>query len=377
MVVKANTAGGVGVASRSALRWSIGQRLGVPFFERYGLGTLTATGGTTTTLIDTANLLQTDNFWTKSHLWHATDSYSRVISAFSQSAKTLTWLEPAAAAVTSGDEYEIWSRWSAPEVHAAINRALRDAWPYFFTVNDGYLVIQDDLSVNYDLTGLTPTVKRLAAVFLEYVSSDITGQSVASPGAQDYLKDTSQTFTSDHVGWQVRIYKGTSAGDYRTVSALVDSNTLQVSANFTSTLDATSYYRLVDVNEASAGYIPFTNWRLNQMDAPTILRLANHPQALEGYLLRLVYEAEFPDLSGDSSTTTCPQEYIELAAIARLLADRMAQAPYAEVQALAAMQATYVKSLERYVAAHKWQHMAGQITNDQRVTHLFPSDWPF
>ncbi len=365
------------MASRSALRWSIGQRLGIPFFERYGEGTQSATGGSTTTLIDTANLLQADNFWRNSHLWHASDGYSRVISASGQSSKTLTWLEPAAAAVESGDEYEIWSRWSAPEVHAAINRALRDAWPYFFTVNDGYLVIQDDISVNYDLTSLSPTVKRLAAVFLEYIGTDIAGQSVATPGAQDYLKDTNQTFTSEHVGWQVRIYAGTSKGDYRTVSALVDSHTLEMSANFTTTLDATSYYRLVDVNAASSGYIPFTNWRINKIDTPTILRLSAHPQALEGYLLRLVYEAEFPDLTTETATTTCPQEYVELAAIARLLADRMAQAPYADIQAMSAMQAMYVKSLERYVETHKWQHMPGQIINDQRVTHLFPSDWPF
>lgn len=365
------------MASRGTLRQSIGQRLGLPFFERFGGTSLTATGGTTTTLIDTVNLLQPDNFWRNSHLWHATDSFSRVISASSQSAKTLTWIEPVPGAVISGDVYEVWSRWSALDVNNAINRALRDAWPYFFTVNDGYLVIQDDISVNYDLTGLSPTVKRLAAVFLEYIGTDIAGQSVATPGAQDYLKDTNQTFTSEHVGWQVRIYKGTSAGDYRTVSALVDANTLQVSANFTSTLDATSYYRLVDVNAASSGYIPFTNWRINKIDTPTILRLSAHPQALEGYLLRLVYEAEFPDLTTETATTTCPQEYVELAAIARLLADRMAQAPYADIQAMSAMQAMYVKSLERYVETHKWQHMPGQIINDQRVTHLFPSDWPF
>lgn len=363
--------------SRQTLRRSIGARLRLPFFERYGKIGLTATGGSTTTLIDTGALKQADDFWNKSHLWHVDDLYSRIISDFVNSTSTITFLEPASEAITASDEYEIWSRWSANDANDAINRALRDAWPNFFQATDGYIVIADDQGIDYDLSSLSPTVKRLAAVFLEYVSTDLTGQSVASPGAQDYLKDTNQTFTSDHIGWEVRVYKGTSKGDRRTVSALIDSNTLQVSANFSSTLDATSYFRLVDVNEAHYAYIPHTNWRANSLNEPTTLRLASHPQALEGYLLRLTYEAELADLTTEAATTIAPQEYVELAAIARMLSDRMAIAPYSEVQSLAVMQNAYVKALDQYIDAHKWQHVAGQIINDQRVTHRFPSDWPF
>ena len=49
-------------STRAALRQEIARRLNMDFALRIGASS-TATGGTTTTLIDTNNLKQPDDFW--------------------------------------------------------------------------------------------------------------------------------------------------------------------------------------------------------------------------------------------------------------------------------------------------------------------------
>lgn len=366
------------MATRKAIRQAIGLRTGQPFFARFGATNKTATGGSTTTLIDTANLLQNDDYWNGDSLYllsTVNSGTSRVIHDFVNSTKTITFQEPVTA-IQSSDPYEIWSTLLADQVNEAINEALRDAWPWFFTVNEGLIVIQSGVGVSYSLSSLSPAPKRIAQVHLEQISEDLAGTSVAAPGAQNYLKDTSQTFTSEHVGWQARVYDGTSQGDYRTASALVDANTLEMSSNFTTTLDATSKYRLVNTADADLHWTPLRQWNLNSIDSPTILRLASHPTAFEGYLMRVVYEAEHVPMTLDTETTTCNQEWLELAAIARLYLTRLAHAPAAEIRSVAALQNTFAEAAENMARRRKQQHISGTILDWQR-RFAPPSDYPF
>lgn len=70
----------------------------------------TATGGTTTTLIDTAALWQPDNAWAAHYLRFLTGSNAdieRLITSHSQSAKTLTFNPATSIAAAADDQYMI------------------------------------------------------------------------------------------------------------------------------------------------------------------------------------------------------------------------------------------------------------------------------
>lgn len=365
------------MTTRVTLRREMGLRAGQPWFMRFGKVAGTATGGTTTTLVDTGKLLQEDHFWRGSFLYLPTIDTVRVIDASTQSSKTLTFLEPLASAVQSGDAYEIWSQFSPHQIHDAINQSLRSAWPAFFTVNEGRLVLQEEVGVDYSLASLSPTPKWVARLQMEAggFSSD-TGTSVASPGGQDYLKDTNKTFTSDNIGQEVRVYGGTSKGDIRTVSALVDANTLQVSTNFTSTLDATSKYRLVDVLGTRQALEDVLYWSVDSYTTPSYLRLGVHPCGWEGHVLRVVYEAEYVELTGETSSVTAPMDWLVAATLAQLYLMKIASAPTSERSNWVALQRTYAEAADSIAQRTRYQHMTTQLIDDQGAYGI-PADYPF
>lgn len=361
--------------SLATLRRAIGRNLRQPFFTRFAAGYGTATSGSTTTLIDTTKLLQADNFWRGQYVFFPTTGEVREISASTQSTKTLTWLEPLAAGITT-DQYEIWSQFTALEVNDAINRALRSAWPYLFSVQEKFLVIQLDTNTEYSLTSLSPSPRWLSQVQVERNVNSLTGTNTTTV-AQNRLKDTNQTFTSEHVGWQVRIYDGTSKGDYRTVSSVVDSNTLEVSANFTTILTTTSKYRLADVGHEARNFMFETSWSVDAFTNPTKIRLGSHPYSYEGFLLRLLYEAEFDTLATEAATTTCPREFVELMAAAKIYHTRLSSAPASEIKNWGMMYETTMALATRYAMENKMQHLATTMTDDQDSLNGYDAEYPF
>jgi len=222
------------------LRQIIGIRTGQPFFTKFfddaANGTTTALG-TTTTAIDTDLLLEADDYWNGSYvLFHtATVEVVREITDFDQGTSTLTWLAPAAAAIPAATDYEIWSTFSPSQVRAAINAALRDAWPYFFNTADGQVAILSDVPPVYTLP-TTNTIRRINKVILCAYDS-VASETTSAAGADTQIVDSGGSFTASDIGKLVVIYEGTddSAGDIRTVSAVPDANTLTVSSSFTST----------------------------------------------------------------------------------------------------------------------------------------------
>ena len=167
-------------STRAALRQEIARRVNMDFALRIGASS-TATGGTTTTLIDTNNLKQPDDFWNGAWLYIANDASAttndgkvRLISDFANSSGTMTFLEPLGAANASSDEYEIHSPWNALQIHDAINDAIDDGFPEFFdTVIDETVVHLED-TMAYDLpTGIAPYY--VTKVWIEEVSDKFRG----------------------------------------------------------------------------------------------------------------------------------------------------------------------------------------------------------
>ena len=86
------------MATRATIRREIARRLNMDFALRVG-ESATATGGTTTTLIDTAMLDQADDYWNGDWLYVVNDADAstndgkiRLITDFTQSSSTLTFL---------------------------------------------------------------------------------------------------------------------------------------------------------------------------------------------------------------------------------------------------------------------------------------------
>jgi hypothetical protein len=342
---------------------------------RYGAVAGTATGGSTTTLIDTAKLTQADDFWNGQFLYLPTADENRIISDFTASSDTLTVVEPFTA-TASGAAYEIWSSFTAHEVNDAINQALRDAWPYFFVQTAGHLVLRSGVGVSYPLTSLSPTPKWIAQVLMEQGVNSVIGQ-VTSAGTNVQVINSSAAFSSDDVGKEVRIYEGTSVGDIRTVASVASASTLSVSVAFSSALDTTSKYRLTDTADATSHFSLITDWELDNINEPTILYLSSSRSGVEGYKLKILYESEFTPYSSETAEVVCPREFLELSALSRLFMSKLTHAPSSELDNWAAMQRATGEAAQAYAQKGAFRHFSGSLHNGFVGASIRPLDWPF
>ena len=128
--------------------------------DRYGrYATGTATGGTTTTIVDTGGLYQPDDHWNGAYAYILTDAggasaapegQERPVSDFVQSSGTATVLAAFTAAVAVGDTYEL-----LPEQRTTLKRAINagvcsaaEAWPIIAVDTTTVTLAADD----YDYT---------------------------------------------------------------------------------------------------------------------------------------------------------------------------------------------------------------------------------
>jgi hypothetical protein len=328
-----------------------------PFFERFGVNYLTATGGSTTTLVDTVNLKQDDNFWKGFYLYLPDRGTTRIVSGFTQSSSTITFLE-STTAITSGTKYELWGIFSPIDIHNALNQALRDAWPYFFEDRQDYVVITSDFPTQVSPT-FTLTPRWVYDVSLEIPGSCVSSVVTQRSGTNTYLIDGNRTFTSDDIGDEIRIYDGTAAGDRRTIISIVSPHVVQVNAAWSALPDTTSRY--VQVDTAQSVYIPISHWESVPRNAPTTIIHSLSGSALAGRLMRISYEAEYSPLTTESSATTCPAEFLELSAISRLYLSRMSSSPYSEDNTWQGLQRAHAEAANSYALKYAFRHNTGSL----------------
>jgi hypothetical protein len=362
--------------TRQALRRKIAHRTQQPFFRQFGVNEGTATGGSTTTIVDTALLVHPDDFWNGDIAYNVTKDYQRVIDDFVQSTKTVSWLAAATAAV-SGDKYEIWSQFTPVEVHTAIDAALADAWPFFFGAGREDIVVQSDRGTRYTLPTATNTIKILLRVYLKIVSSE-TGTLTEQMPTTTTIVDANATFASDDVGKKVAIYASDTAalGQVRTVASVTNPTTLVVSAAFSAQGANGDKYRLLDDNAEVPEYTLLQAWRVDKEDNPAELWIGSHPSGYEGHRLEIHYEYEHPALSTETAATSCPQEFVILAAMAKLYQMQVANAPATEVANWEAQSRSLAQAAAQYSQLHQQSHGSGTLVEfDQGVG--IPSDYPF
>jgi hypothetical protein len=95
---------------------------------------LVATGGSTTTFADTANLTHTDDYWAESYLFCTSGTNSglvRHVQTFTASNATLTLYAALTASVTAADTATLMRRFAPVDLLVAINRSINVATPDF------------------------------------------------------------------------------------------------------------------------------------------------------------------------------------------------------------------------------------------------------
>lgn len=177
-------------------------------FGAYRQGT--ATGGSTTTVVDTADLIEPDEQWVNAYAYILTDAggahaapegEERLVTAYDQAEATVT-VDPAfTASVASSDTYELLPT-RREVLTRAINRAVRAAGGTWLvpTVDDSTVDLADD-DYDYDL----PTdLVRLWGVWTRGDTDEpwerVPGrlwEVMGTPGAQELVFQSLQDLSAD------------------------------------------------------------------------------------------------------------------------------------------------------------------------------------
>ena len=371
------------MATRATIRREIARRLNMDFALRIG-ESATATGGTTTTLIDTAMLDQADDYWNGDWLYVVNDADAstndgkiRLITDFTQSSSTLTFLEALGASSASSDTFEIHSGWNAAQIHSAVNAAIEDGFPEFFDMNiDESIVLTRD-TLEYTLpTSTAPYFMN--RMWIEQPEEKTKG--TASGGSSTTLVDSSQSWTNDE--WNsmtVAIYHGTGKGQHAVITD-GNSTTLTVAAwlgTGTTSPDSTSKYVIKDTTRELRDHYRITAARFDKVYYPTKLYLTSRYTGFEGYGLRLQYVSKPSALTAESSSTDMPQEFIVRKALALLYAQRIADSRV-DSDRFRYLQQYYDTLAEAYRQQNKWRMPSATMwTEAETIADLLPSDYPF
>ncbi len=304
--------------TRAALRRAIGLHLEMPFYQIFGEGSNLFTGGSSSVPQDT-KLVQATGYWNNTWLMAlstgAANGEVRKVSTFvNSSGGQLITLDrsisqtPPAASSDPAISYELTTVFSPHEIHSAINRAIKSAFPAFFdVVEDDSLVICTD-KMTYDLTGLTTDIYTPLRVWLETSNSNLSGNVVSSGDTTAVLPD-SVDLTSVDSNYYISIYEGTGAGQLRRVDSVLGQE-VTVADEWTINPNTTSKFRVWNPESTGMDWYEIRGVRFSSTEYPNFMRLVGTYSGNEGLRIRIQYVAEPAALFADSDTTIVPEEYI-------------------------------------------------------------------
>lgn len=300
---------GIGTITRAEMRRMLCQELHMPFMRRFN-GTSTVGSDSVSPhnwFVDT-NLVQPDDYWNE-HWWFNTrNGEVRKVVDYSQS-NNRVYLEYPASAIFANDTYELHAIWNAHELHAAINRAIEDAYPSFFdVVTDESLSLKEN-TLTYPLTGLSSSPWIITKVWIENPASPRRG--TATGGTASTLTDTSASFSDLTTDYKVSIYAGAGAGQVRTVTSasgsVIDTSS---DSSWSPIPDSTSKYIVWNAADQQADWSRIQNVRFNSKENPTAMYLTDNYISSLGARIRVEYVAKPAALLTETSTTSIPKEFI-------------------------------------------------------------------
>ncbi len=262
--------------------------------------------------------------------------------------------------------------WTNADKNYAINAAIRDAYPAWFTetFEDKLVVCEDKLF--YDL----PTMTRLIGVWIERPSEYFTG--VSTGGTDTEMEDSTASWTvGDYDGWHVALYDGQGAGQFATVNTSTATKVYFTNVStWAGAPDTDSKYMLKNTADQDSDYTQILAYRTNGNRSPTKLWLA--AQYTPGFYLKLHYVTEPAELASDTDETDVPTEYIVNCAAGLLWLQRMGKAPGNEVEPAQNLATMYKGLSDKYKQDHaqRWPAETMKMERETRG-HYVPADWPF
>ena len=348
------------VVTRAVLRRNLGRMANMKFFKLYPEGYITLGDANTVTKITDSNLTQEDNFWKGHYAYIVGSKDERRIASFrSNDDAILPEYEFGAFDTTVADQLEIYSKWPASALHDAINRSIREGSKYWPDVAKFEDMIVQEYKMAYDISsdGVDPTIWRLDQVWVERSISSMTG-TVDTAVDSATVQFESGIATSDiDTDWYFSIYYGKCRGHVAPVTA-VDTTTNRITWATTSDqasdtgADSTSKFRLWNANKQYLDWYPLDNYRMDAVEYPNVMYLANALPSVYGYRFRFIYRSLENGLDSDDQTTVVPQDYIMYRAMA-LLHDMPMSDNKADVRQHQQMADYYDRLADMYAQKHR------------------------
>lgn len=352
-------------STRAELRRAICLELGMPFFRRYANYLNFGSGSTGVTVINT-DLAQADNTWKNMWFYVASVTPStstgatadsgnlgavRLITEFSADSDALTLEYDLTATPETDSTFEIHNVWNAHEIHGAINRAIREAFPHFFNIVTDETLVLEEYKLSYDISALTYRPWIIADVYVERPTSSMSG--TASATSTTSLTDSTADFSGVDTNYKLSIYSGTGSGQIKSVASVIGTTQINVTT-WTTTPDTTSKYKLWDASEEKLEWYRLTSLRFDSHEFPSTMYLTRLYPGAYGYRFRLKYATDELEMDDDDDTTAIPKEYIIYKAIEFLAASRVASSK-ADREEYAVMEQLYRSKAEDYKERHAFR----------------------
>lgn len=342
--------------TRQNLRRLIARELGMVYPQRTGKDSNVLTTVTSTTVMRDSFLAgQPDSFWTRQSLMliNGTATSCRSIRTFTGSTGELTVEYPFSYTPVVGDTYEIHGGWDSNDIHAAINRAIEDAFPAFFdNAQSTSIVLQED-KTTYDVSSLNAYV--ISAIFFEQPKNIQRGTVTATNAPGTTLTDSTANWTTnEHAGKLVSIYDSSvSTAALGTAVTVVSNTATALTVVFAGAITAGDKYALWSSGDEVTDWARIIAGRLDTRVWPNTLYLTQVYSQHLGLRVRIEYIKRGTTLSAETDTTVVPQEFIVDRALAMLYEQKLNDNRY-DRQRFMELASRKTERAERYRASRAW-----------------------
>ncbi len=317
----------------------------------------TATGGSTSTVVDTS-AVEADDYW-KGYFLYVTDTHDdlvpkgeeRTVTDFNSVTDTYTITPAFSAAVASTDTYELRRFFSASQIHSAIDQAIEQYEYIYPNISEDETTVILEHNNDYTLPSSVDFIQ-----YVDLLDHTVLWSGTATSGAATTITDTGKSWTVNALaGEEVAVYDGTGAGQYRTVASNTATAITVTVAWATNPASGSKYY----VKDASEP--PYVSKVTMYEHAGSKIHLPDNTSY--GQRLRITYIPVHTTMTTDASTTTLPKTLIVKRALVTLLGLAPSEMPSSIASSTLALRDRLETEIQYFINNHRASMTHGRILN--------------